>query len=232
METYHTEPSASSLIQSPSLPLSLCLGQPHVPSIHTHAVSSPAETVNRLTASQLQRSQPGASRCAQHSFQHSTLQQARFGFVHTWGRGNIAATLRLDMFHVRMIEGRWQEDSGELKYSRNKDESWLPHPRAVWARCFSRGLFCGWIALGACITWISSPPVTYDVTTYYSLSCNKFFSPSHPSQTSGSGSFWERERERGRMASQTAAALQKQTLLWFIVGKSHTLRLRWFAECA
>lgn len=101
METYHTEPSASSLIQSPSLPLMLCLGQPRVLSIYAHAVSSPAETVNRLAA---QRSQPGASRCAQHTLQHRALQKARGGFGSLFGK--IDATLPPNMFHVRMMKDR------------------------------------------------------------------------------------------------------------------------------
>lgn len=107
------------------------------------------------------------------------------------------------MIHVWMTE--------EFRYSRNNDGSCRPPTRAVCA---------WWYSTGFCFVWLTERPYYMD----FLASCHLWwclllfellllFPPKLQSAD---------QSECGRMGSQTGAALQKQTLLWFIVGESLT----------
>lgn len=212
MERYHREPGASPLVQSASLPLLLCLGQTRVPLRSPSRVapgrgSDPA--VSPSAPAVPARRSP--ARPAARGTVSSTPHYARSGFLQSSRRllGKTAPTLVLSMLHVWVAEHRWQEESGELSSGRNQDRSRLPLREQLAQAAPSEA---------------RSAAALHGFLHQLSLSVLPISLWTAVSNSSVSAARWGRDR----MGPQPGAALQKLTLLWFVVGESHTSLInRW-----
>lgn len=196
MENYHKEFRASSLIQitltSPPctvIALWVCPVSPPLTRIRVLAERS-SEPQSRCSAG------PGLvrPRYAQHStvFNTAHFSSALRLFSKIFGQqvGKIATTSRASMCEVWMTEDRWQEDSGEFRYSSNKDDSWLPlHPPEQCALGDTAEALteADWPALHRFL-----PRLFLDASCDPLSSCQSLYSSLLP-QTLVSGSSWERQ---------------------------------------
>lgn len=212
MEKYHKEPPC--LLPRPN--------HPHFPSLHCtrnycvwvpcHPQPwSPREKQWTLTRSLISKgSQAGASRCAQHrALRFSPKRQDGW-----WERfsHNFYVSVCF-MCGWRRIGDRRTLGSSGTAGTRTGLGSPPISTRAVCA---------WWYSTGFCCVWLTERPYYMD----FLASCHLWwclllfellllFPPKLQSAD---------QSECGRMGSQTGAALQKQTLLWFIVGESLTHR--------